>query len=259
MQIKRVRVQGKNYYVKKERDGKRQKIATTLSGLFSSTEPKGDLPGENEFRTAQILVPCEPTKIVCVGLNYRLHAEETGKPLPKEPLLFLKPPTSLLPHRGEIKLPLQSHEVHYEGELALVIKTRATAIRAQEAEEYILGYTILNDVTARDLQRQERIYTRCKGFDTFAPVGPHIVSGLDPLRLHLKTFVNGVLKQSSPCDDMIFRIPQLLEFISSIMTLVPGDIVTTGTPSGVGALHQGDTVRVEISGIGALENTVGRR
>lgn len=208
---------------------------------------------------APLTVPCEPSKIICIGLNYRKHAEEMGKELPAEPLIFSKPPSSLLPDGGMIELPSLSEEVHYEGELAVVIGRRCRDVRASEAEAYILGYTLLNDVTARDLQRRDVQYTRGKGFDTFAPVGPQIVSGLRPEDLQLELRVNGELRQSSPVSDMIFSVAEIVEHVSAVMTLELGDIIATGTPSGVGALSEGDEVSVTIPEIGVLRNTVGRR
>jgi len=205
------------------------------------------------------LTPCLPSKIVCVGLNYKLHAEETGKPLPEVPLIFLKPPSALLPPGGTILLPPQSQEVHFEGELAVVIGRETRDVKAADVADHILGYTIMNDVTARDIQRREKLYTRSKGFDTFAPLGPVIVGGLDPNELVLTTTVNGAVRQQTRCDDMIFGIPELIEFISSVMTLNPMDVISTGTPSGVGPLAPADVVRVTISQIGTLENPVALR
>ncbi len=179
-----------------------------------------------------------------------------GKPLPELPVVFLKPTSALIAHQDTILLPPQSGEVHYEGELAAVIGRRATRVSEADAMSCVSGFTVLNDVTARDLQRQDARYTRAKGFDTFAPVGPVIVNGLDPRDLEIQTHVNGQLRQKSGCDDMIFSVPWLISYVSSIMTLLPGDILTTGTPAGVGPLSAGDTVSVSISGIGTLTNPV---
>jgi 2-keto-4-pentenoate hydratase/2-oxohepta-3-ene-1,7-dioic acid hydratase in catechol pathway len=202
------------------------------------------------------LVPCTPTKIVCIGLNYRRHAEEMGKSIPELPVVFLKPTTALIAHQESIVLPVHSNEVHYEGELAAVVGTRASHVSEHDAMAHVAGFTVLNDVTARDLQRQDGRYTRAKGFDTFAPVGPVIATGLDPRALSIETRVNGDLRQQSGCDDMIFSVPWLISYVSSIMTLMPGDILTTGTPSGVGPLKVGDVVSVSINDIGTLTNPV---
>lgn len=219
-----------------------------------SLDQLGDAP--DGILDAPPLVPCTPSKIVCIGLNYRRHAEEMGKPLPELPVVFLKPTSALIAHQDTILLPPQSGEVHYEGELAAVIGRRATRVSEADAMSCISGFTVLNDVTARDLQRQDARYTRAKGFDTFAPVGPVIVNGLDPRDLEIQTHVNGQLRQKSGCDDMIFSVPWLISYVSSIMTLLPGDILTTGTPAGVGPLSAGDTVSVTISSIGTLTNPV---
>jgi 2-keto-4-pentenoate hydratase/2-oxohepta-3-ene-1,7-dioic acid hydratase in catechol pathway len=205
---------------------------------------------------AVLVAPVQPSKIVGIGLNYVRHAEEMGKPLPTAPLMFLKPSTAVIGPGVAIELPEASGEVHYEGELAVVVGRRARAVAAAEASDYILGYTIMNDVTARDIQRAEKLYTRAKGFDTFAPLGPTIVSDLHPAQLTLEVHVNSDLRQRSGCDDLIFGVPELIAFVSSVMTLLPGDVISTGTPSGVGPLLAGDVVRVSISGIGMLENPV---
>ncbi len=193
-----------------------------------------------------LLAPAEPTKIVCVGLNYLHHAREMNKAVPDEPLLFLKPPSSLLPPGGVIELPPSSNLVHHEGELAVVMGARARKMDPTDALACVLGVTCLNDVTARDIQRREGRYTRGKGFDTFAPCGPLLWTGVDPHALHVSTHVNGALRQESETSDMIFSVSEVLSFVSHIMTLEPGDIVTTGTPSGVGPLVDGDEVIVTL-------------
>lgn len=202
-----------------------------------------------------LLVPCQPTKIICVGLNYVEHARELDMELPEEPVIFLKPPTAALSPGGEIVHPSSSQQVDYEGELAVVIGKRGRDIPADEAEGYILGYTCFNDVTARDLQRRDTQWTRAKSFDTFAPFGPWIAS-IDPASAAIQTRVNGRRVQQSNTSDLIFSVPRLIEFISGIMTLMPGDVIATGTPPGVGQLNKGDRVEVEIEGIGVLENSV---
>lgn len=205
---------------------------------------------------ARILPPVLPTKIVGVGLNYHAHAAEMGKPRPSEPLLFLKPATALIGPGDLIVLPSQSARVDFEGELAVVIGRRCRNVTPTQALEYVLGYTCFNDVTARDLQNRDVQYTRAKGFDTFAPVGPFLATDLDPAHLRIQTFVNGVLRQTASTSDMIFSVPELISFASSVMTLLPGDILATGTPPGVGPLKSGDVVAIEIDSIGRLENPV---
>lgn len=204
----------------------------------------------------ELLVPCTPTKIICVGLNYRKHAQEMHKALPTEPLLFMKPPSALLAHQGTILRPPESQEVHYEAELAVVIAQTAKHIVVEDAASVIAGYTLLNDVTARDLQRKDVQYIRAKGFDTFAPVGPTIVTDLEPEACHIRLRVNGEERQSSPVSDMVFSVEEIVAYVSRMMTLEPGDIIATGTPSGVGELRAGDVVEVEIEEIGVLKNDV---
>lgn len=205
----------------------------------------------------QILAPCAPSKIVAVGKNYVDHAAEMGTPVPAEPLIFLKPPTSIIASEMEIKYPQQSQRVDYEGELAVVIGDRTFKCTPEEAQTKIWGYTIANDVTARDLQKQDGQWTRAKGFDTFCPLGPWVVRELNP-GARLQTFLNDNPHpvQSACIDQMVFPPDFLVSYISQVMTLLPGDVVLTGTPSGVSGLRLGDRVRVEIEGIGRLENTV---
>ncbi len=202
------------------------------------------------------LPPCTPQKIVCVGRNYRAHVAELGNRVPDEPLLFLKPPSALLPHRGVIRLPSVSQRVDHEGEIAVVIGRTARRVPESRALEQVFGYTCLNDVTARDLQRLDVQFTRAKGFDTFCPVGPSIAAGLDYETLTVRTLVNGVLRQSGEAAEMMFGIPALVSYVSEIMTLAPGDLIATGTPEGVGPLAAGDEVTVSIDGIGDLVNRV---
>jgi 2-keto-4-pentenoate hydratase/2-oxohepta-3-ene-1,7-dioic acid hydratase in catechol pathway len=208
----------------------------------------------------QILAPCAPSKIIAVGKNYANHAAEMGTPVPSEPLIFLKPPTTIIASETEIKYPQQSQRVDYEGELALIIGDRACNCTPEEAQTKIWGYTIANDVTARDLQQKDGQWTRAKGFDTFCPIGPWIVRELSP-GAKLQTFLNDDINpaQSAGIDQMVFAPDFLVSYISQVMTLLPGDVVLTGTPEGVGPLHTGDRVRVEIEGIGRLENTVATR
>lgn len=204
-----------------------------------------------------LLPPVNPTKILAVGVNYRDHAQERGRFLPAEPLIFLKPPSAIIGPNDIILYPKMSKRVDYEGELALVIKKKARLLTEKDdISDYILGYTCFNDVTARDLQEKDGQFTRAKSFDSFACIGPCIAVGLDPSNLSLKTFLNGKLKQSSNTKNMIFPIPFLVRFISQIMTLFPGDVITTGTPAGVGPMLPGDRVDVQIEGIGTLSNRV---
>jgi len=209
------------------------------------------------FASAALLPPCEPTKVVCVGLNYRAHAAEMGKELPAEPLIFLKAPSALLAPGGEVVLPRQSQRIEHEGELALVIGRRARHVPVSRALDHVLGYSCADDVTARDIQRREKVYARAKGFDTFCPVGPWLETDVpDPQGLALALRVNGEVRQRGSTGDMIFTVAELTAFISSVMTLEPGDLILTGTPPGVGPLGPGDTVEVEIAGIGTLRHGV---
>ena len=207
-----------------------------------------------------LLAPVEPTKIVAVGRNYPAHSRELGNPVPKEPLLFLKPPSAVIGPNGVISYPEMSERVDYEGELAVIIRKETRRLSDEtEVEEFILGYTCFNDVTARDLQLKDVQFTRAKSFDTFASIGPCIATGLDPARLRIKTFLNGKLKQSSSTRNMLFPVSFLVRYVSRIMTLYAGDIITTGTPEGVGPMLPGDRVDVQIEGIGTLSNTVAVR
>ena len=205
----------------------------------------------------QILAPCYPSKVIAVGKNYANHAAEMGTPVPQEPLLFLKPPTSIIAAEGAIQYPFQAERVDYEGELALVIGDRCFNCTPEEAQTKIWGYTIANDVTARDLQKKDGQWTRAKGFDTFCPLGPWIVREINP-SARLQTFLNDDPNpvQSAQIDQMVFSPDVLVAYISQVMTLLPGDVVLTGTPEGVGAMQIGDRVRVEIEGIGHLDNFV---
>jgi 2-keto-4-pentenoate hydratase/2-oxohepta-3-ene-1,7-dioic acid hydratase in catechol pathway len=205
----------------------------------------------------QLLAPCLPSKIVAVGKNYPNHAAEMGTPMPKEPLLFLKPPTAILAPEREILYPPQSSQVEYEGELALVIGERCCNCSPAASQSKIWGYTIANDVTARDLQKRDQQWTRAKSFDGFCPLGPWIVREVSPSAL-LQTFINDGDQplQSATIDQMAFPPDVLVSYISQVMTLLPGDVILTGTPEGVGPMQLGDRVRIEIEGIGSLENTV---
>jgi 2-keto-4-pentenoate hydratase/2-oxohepta-3-ene-1,7-dioic acid hydratase in catechol pathway len=204
----------------------------------------------------RLLAPCLPGKIVCVGRNYLAHAREMDNEPPKEPLLFFKPPSAVIGPGDDIVYPPQSSRVDYEGELAIVIGRRCRNVARGRALDVIRGYTILNDVTARDLQNTDGQWARAKGFDTFAPLGPCIADDVDPAKLRIRTSLNGDVRQDATTDGLIFDIPALIEFISAAFTLEPDDVIATGTPSGVGPMRRGDEVRVEIEGIGALVNRV---
>jgi 2-keto-4-pentenoate hydratase/2-oxohepta-3-ene-1,7-dioic acid hydratase in catechol pathway len=197
-----------------------------------------------------------PSKIIGIGVNYRAHAVEMGKGLPEEPLMFLKPRSALIANNEAIERPAGYERVDYEGELGVVIGQRARRIARDHALDYVLGYTCINDMTVRDLQKRDGQWIRAKGFDTFCPLGPRIVAGLDPRNLAIKTRVNGVVRQDSTTADLIFDVATLIAFCSQHMTLEPGDVISTGTPSGVGNLVPGDEVEIEIEGIGVLKNPV---
>ena len=229
-------------------------------------EIRGDVFGEfhvgahlRRLDEVGLLAPCVPGKIVAVGLNYYDHAEEVKRKVPDEPLLFLKPPTAVIGPGEKIIYPRMSSQVDYEGELGVVIAKMSRNIPLELARDHILGYVCFNDVTARDLQRKDSQWTRSKSFNTFAPLGPWITTGLDPHNLKLETFLNGERKQSSNTENLIFNCYQLVSFISTIMTLMPGDVIATGTPSGIGPMKVGDRVDVVIEGIGTLTNVVGER
>lgn len=206
----------------------------------------------------RLLSAVSPSKIVCVGRNYAEHAKELGNAIPAEPLIFLKPPSSLNAHGAPIVYPAISQLLSYEGEVGVVVGRRARHIRAPQALDYVAGYTIVNDVTARDLQKKDGQWTRGKGFDTFCPAGPWWVpkEEVDFESLRIVTRVNGQIRQDAPVTGMIFSVAEILQFVSEFMTLEPGDLIATGTPPGVGPMGVGDTVSVEIPGLGLLENPV---
>ena len=230
----------------------------------SVIEVEGNIFGEYRIAKAEhrldkikLLPPCLPSKIVAVGLNYKDHAEEMKKDPPEEPMLFMKPSISVIGHEDKIIYPKHmSSRVDYEGELAVVIGRKASWVKEREAYQYVFGYTCINDVTARDLQAKDVQYTRAKGFDTFAPIGPVIETEIDPGNLKITTILNGEIRQHSRTSNLIFSVPRLLSFISHVMTLLPGDIIATGTPAGIGPMKSGDKVEVEIEGIGVLRNYV---
>jgi 2-keto-4-pentenoate hydratase/2-oxohepta-3-ene-1,7-dioic acid hydratase in catechol pathway len=238
-------------------------IRYSLNRLTPATASKADpdvrygdlseLPAE-----ARLLPPCAPSKIVCVGRNYAEHAKELGNEVPAEPLIFLKPPSSLIASGDAIVYPKLSQRVDFEGELGVVIGKRARNVASAQADEYILGYTCVNDVTARDLQKKDGQWTRGKGFDTFCAVGPCLIprEEADFKSFRVRTLVNGETKQDAPITDMLFDVNAIIAYVSAFMTLEPGDLIATGTPPGVGPLQPGSKVQIEIAGIGVLENTV---
>lgn len=225
-------------------------VSGTVFGSYAVGKKKIPL---KDIRT---LPPCEPSKIVLAGLNYRDHAAELNMPVPAEPVIFLKPPTALIGHRDAVRYHRGIKRLDYEAELALVIKKTCRCVSARAAARYILGYTCLNDVTARDIQKRDGQWTRAKSFDTFCPVGPWIETSIRPHNLRIRAIVNGEVRQDSTTAQFIFSVGYLVSFVSRVMTLLPGDIISTGTPPGVGSLRVGDTVEVDIEGIGRLTNTV---
>ena len=210
------------------------------------------------WESVQLLAPVLPSKVVCVGRNYVEHAEELGNTISEEPVLFIKPTTSVVGPESRVVYPPSSEEVHHEAELAVVIGKLTRNAKAEDASQHIFGYTAANDVTARDLQRRDGgRFTRAKGFDTFCPLGPGIETEFDPLeKMSVECRVNGEVRQAGFTSDMVFGVGEILEFVSSIMTLLPGDVILTGTPSGVSAVHPGDVMEVEVEGIGTLVNEV---
>ncbi|MDX2152578.1 MAG: fumarylacetoacetate hydrolase family protein [Bryobacteraceae bacterium] len=206
----------------------------------------------------RLLPPCAPSKIVCVGRNYPEHARELGNEVPAEPLIFLKPPSSLLAAGGDIVYPKLSQRVDFEGELGVIIGARARHVAKAEAMNFVYGFTCVNDVTARDLQKKDGQWTRGKGFDTFCAVGPWAVpaADVDLTKLRLRTRLNGEVKQDAPVTEMMFPVADIIAYVTQFMTLEPGDLVATGTPPGVGPMQPGDTVEVDIEGIGVLRNRV---
>jgi 2-keto-4-pentenoate hydratase/2-oxohepta-3-ene-1,7-dioic acid hydratase in catechol pathway len=223
-------------------------------GDYATGFRRGESVGE--LGQVTLLCPCQVTKIVAVGRNYAAHAAEHGDEVPSQPLIFLKPPSAVIGPGEAIVCPPQSAQVEHETELAVVIGQRARRVAAADAWDHVLGYTCANDVTARDLQRSDGQWSRAKGFDTFAPLGPWIVTELDPNDLNVVCRVNGQVKQRASTADMVFKIPELIEYISAAMTLEPGDVILTGTPDGVSPIQPGDQVEVEVEGIGVLRNPV---
>jgi len=226
-----------------------------FSGWETGTELKFD--GRTyPLSETRLLAPCLPSKLVCLGLNYRPHAREFDQAPPSSPLIFLKPSTAVIGPESPIILPHNWKRVDYEGELGIVIGKTARHVTEEKAREYILGCTCTNDVTERQIQKEDGQWTRAKGFDTFAPIGPWIETEVEPDDLVLETYLNGELRQSARTSELVFGISSLISFISGIMTLLPGDIIATGTPAGIAPMRPGDTVEVKIEGIGSLRNPV---
>jgi 2-keto-4-pentenoate hydratase/2-oxohepta-3-ene-1,7-dioic acid hydratase in catechol pathway len=218
--------------------------------LFGDYRPGAEIADQG----LRFVAPVEPSKIMAIGLNYKDHAAEMNKKLPAEPLVFMKPATSVIGPEDAIAIPTWAGRIDYEAEMAVVIGRRARRVPAAQAMDYVLGVTCLNDVTARELQAKDVQYTRAKGFDTFAPIGPCIAVNLDPSNLAIEGWVNGERRQASSTNQLIFPVPELVAYITRFCTLEPGDIITTGTPSGVGPLEIGDRVMVKVDGVGALSN-----
>lgn len=231
-------------------DGMVHQVEGDIFGVFHKTDIKKPL------ESLKVLAPVMPSKAVCVGVNYKSHSEEMNHQLPSEPLLFIKPNSAVINPGEEIIRPAQSQRVDYEGELVVVLRKKAKDIDIKDVDDFVLGYTCGNDVTARDIQQKDGQWTRAKSFDTFLPFGPYIETDIDPDDLSLKTYLNGRVVQESRTSNLIFKAKELVAFISHCMTLYPGDIIMTGTPSGIGPMVSGDIVEVEIEGIGLLKNIV---
>jgi 2-keto-4-pentenoate hydratase/2-oxohepta-3-ene-1,7-dioic acid hydratase in catechol pathway len=263
MKYCRFQINGQAQYGMVESVGGHDKILRIL--LTPPEDSNGDVEGSRTRRVepialeeAELLPPVRPSKIVCVGRNYRAHAEELGHEIPVEPLLFLKPNSSLLAPGGIVRRPRISQRVDYEAELCVVIgRTCYHLVEDEDVRPYILGYTCLNDVTARDLQKKDGQWTRGKSFDTFCPVGPVVVDGLDPWAgVSVETRVNGQVKQSGNTSDFIFPLDVVIRHIAQVMTLFPGDLIATGTPEGVGPVVAGDVMEISVGGVGTLRNPV---
>jgi 2-keto-4-pentenoate hydratase/2-oxohepta-3-ene-1,7-dioic acid hydratase in catechol pathway len=231
-----------------ERDGK---FFWMRGDVFGAYDLGDQLP---EGGTLTFLAPVSPSIVVCIGLNYKDHAAEMKKPLPAEPLVFLKPPGAVVGPEEQIRIPSWAGRIEHEAELAVVIGKRASRVKASSAMDYVLGITCFNDVTARELQAKDGQYSRAKGFDTFAPIGPCVAVGLDPSALDVEGWVNAERRQKSNTRELIFPVPYLIEHVTRFMTLNPGDIIPTGTPSGVGPLQPGDRVMIKVAGVGTLGN-----
>lgn len=232
---------------------KNEEVAEIDKDFFS---PIRAIKACHPLSSVRLIAPCAPSKIVAVGLNYRDHAIELGMAIPDEPIIFLKPPTAVVGHDEPIIHPQMASRMDFEAELAVVIKDRIRGIEPGEALGHILGYTCANDVTARDIQKKDGQWTRAKSFDTFCPLGPWIETDLDPSDVPVESFLNGKRMQSSRTSQLIFSVDRLVSFISGVMTLLPGDVILTGTPAGIGRMRPGDEIEIRIEGIGALKNRV---
>ena len=256
MKILRFAINRKVNYGTLEDDSIRVLRGTPFTWLRKPDSSLRLTENRHKLDEVRLLAPCLPSKIVGVGLNYRKHAEEFKLQIPSVPLIFLKPSTAVIGPEDKIIHPRVSKRVDYEGELAVVIGRTARAVDKARAKEYILGYTCLNDVSARQEQQDDSQWTRAKSYDTFAPIGPYIETDIAPEDLKLETYLNGELRQSTRTSDLIFPVDTLVSFISNIMTLLPGDVIATGTPSGIGPMKPGDVVEIKIEGIGTLRNYV---
>lgn len=243
----RIEVNGVEYYARAEGQG---------FHLLTGAPWAGGREVGAVVTNGRLLAPVVPGKIVCVGSNYRDHAAEMGKPVPSKPRLFLKPPSAVIGPGMPIEIPPETTRVDHEAELGVVMAARCRRAWKEDALEYVFGYTICNDVTARDFQKEDGLFARAKGFDSFLPVGPHVVTTLNPARLAVGCDVNRKVRQQGNTQDMVFGVAELISFISQIMTLEPGDLILTGTPAGVGPLVAGDRVTVSVEGIGAMTNPV---
>lgn len=233
-----------------------ERVFALNGDIFSKYEENGK---EFSLSEVKLLAPCEPSKAICVGLNYRRHAAELNLDVPDEPVIFMKPTTSMMgPFDDVVYWPI-INRLDYEAELVVVMGKKARDIKPEEASDYIFGYTVGNDVTARDLQQRDGQWTRAKSFDTFLPFGPSIVTGIDPSNLKVQAILNGEIMQAGDTSDFIFTIPYIVSYISKVMTLLPGDIIMTGTPEGVGPMQDGDTIEVNIEQIGRIVNKVVRK
>jgi 2-keto-4-pentenoate hydratase/2-oxohepta-3-ene-1,7-dioic acid hydratase in catechol pathway len=253
--VYRVRQDHETFYAVDAGGELRRAVARNADlGICAGYDPGAVVPGG--LAGVKLLAPIAPSKIVCVGLNYKDHAAEQGKPLPAEPLLFIKPPSAIIGPGEAIRLPPGVGRVDHEAELGIVIGRRSHRVRGADAWNHIFGLICVNDVTARDLQKKESQYTRCKGFDTFAPIGPCVTTGVNGEPRSIECWVNGERRQGSSTAHLIFSIEHLVEFVTFVMTLEPGDIISTGTPEGIGPLKNGDTVTVKVEGVGELVNSV---
>ncbi|MFG6117996.1 fumarylacetoacetate hydrolase family protein [Thalassobacillus sp. B23F22_16] len=228
---------------------------TKLDGDFLQGTP-GKLDTTFNLNEVKLLPPVVPGQLVAIGLNYALHAEESGMPIPEEPMMFMVSPTAIIGHEDKVTLPNLEHRIDYEAELAVVIGKEAKDVSRDEALSYVFGYTCNNDISDRDLQKKDGQFTRAKSFPTFKPLGPVIETGLDPNHVDIKLSINGEVRQHSNTNDLIHKIEDLIVKVTEVMTLNPGDVIITGTPSGVGPLKPGDHIEIEIEGIGKLENQV---